>query len=1099
MATTTAWLQDNEHAELAWVLVFDGVDLIFTTSDDTSGIAAAWSGTDWSTVKSGLEVPRGTIQQSIGIFDPTTKPDSLTIDIVDAADTFVDNGLLGRPSDMAETHLTSSIDSDDTTVPVKDDSDFASSGHAYIGHERFAYTGTSGTSFTTVTRGKNALFGTSSTSGRFGRPHDINPQTGGRAAAPAITEVPRVWWNRMVALYLVHKEAGVWATKANAWFAWCGRIKGWTDKEGVVSLNCVSIIEALQSTVFPNQLRGELLNTITVGEDYMRIVRTSQYIGTATTLGVPSESTSEDIINKIAAQFDAWHDDATIDSTDKWSVQIVSTPEGPRVMFAVETNTGTSDSFSITLPVRIINLLGVEFFGFSDVVQTELLGNIPLTSTTGTGTKFQAIGNRAPATNVNPGNLVDGETFQISAIEGNWTDQPDVPEMFANDAEGIVAVDDTLTAVTESSGTFTVKAGLRNQGPGTSVIAVHMGKPLEERTAVKQVWLRRGRAGDLMLSLLLGTGTASYNDTTYDVTADKVGIGLPYELVDVASFQQLDAPYELLIDEPLPLRDVIEEILATYSRTIIWKNGQLTLTYPAFDADAAPTFTTLTESSKPDNSLASITYGDGDIVNRVTLRYHNTDYIRLTEGRVPIFEKPKTIVAENVASMSDHGQRPGLEINARGILDPEQWKDNVAEPALAYFGRPLGRISWPVNMRFAHVVPGDMCKVTADYLTDPRTGSRGISGLACWVLDSSFDWTAGAGRLELLFLADHPASRYCQYAPSAKVDETENSGSYTAGYWDDSGGSGNYYLTVKGHEFSRSTDAVDASHFAGKEIRVRQLSPSDPSSPDAGPWQPGCSAVNGNVLTLDAALTSFDANLEYVVELADYTTVSASEQDLAFIGDFDDFQYSDGTPCALWAGHVPADYLTHDATTDAATGFVRPTDTDDDLDEPMSTHKAWHLLRNTNNLYSYRTRNMLISLADFGVELTHNSAGTWRVILGPVFVPLFAVGFKGYRQIDWIVYGRSTLTFDTNWRLRSHAQLPVDASDMVDVTWPGPSSTDTITSDSTSYAWREGTAFNPVLTTITVGGVRITGTYLSLEMRGGFARCDGLAVWEQPL
>src|SRR5687768_16952671 len=82
---TETWLQDNRHGEYAISAAIDGVDMVFTTSSDTSGITTSYAAaTDYTTVYGGLH-PLGETGQSLEIADPRIKPDRLTLKILDYA------------------------------------------------------------------------------------------------------------------------------------------------------------------------------------------------------------------------------------------------------------------------------------------------------------------------------------------------------------------------------------------------------------------------------------------------------------------------------------------------------------------------------------------------------------------------------------------------------------------------------------------------------------------------------------------------------------------------------------------------------------------------------------------------------------------------------------------------------------------------------------------------------------------------------------------------------------------------------------------------------------------------------------------------------
>lgn len=92
-------------------------------------------------------------------------------------------GYMVAPSNATE--LTADLTSSASTVTVTSTTGFASSGAIYVGKERMTYTGTTATTFTTVTRGAAG----------YAYPHDT------KSAAGIVTDTPRYWAGRLVTLY----------------------------------------------------------------------------------------------------------------------------------------------------------------------------------------------------------------------------------------------------------------------------------------------------------------------------------------------------------------------------------------------------------------------------------------------------------------------------------------------------------------------------------------------------------------------------------------------------------------------------------------------------------------------------------------------------------------------------------------------------------------------------------------------------------------------------------------------------------------------------------------------------------------------------------
>src|SRR5688500_5349623 len=141
MVTTESYLQNTEGGELAFALVLDGYNLIYTTTTDTAGIATAYASTDWTTVKSGLELI-GTVEQEIEPFDPKNNASGMTFKVLDADGTLAAL-ILGFPASTVDVaQLQETLEPNRSTVLAKPGttSGFASSGTVYIGHEAITHT-----------------------------------------------------------------------------------------------------------------------------------------------------------------------------------------------------------------------------------------------------------------------------------------------------------------------------------------------------------------------------------------------------------------------------------------------------------------------------------------------------------------------------------------------------------------------------------------------------------------------------------------------------------------------------------------------------------------------------------------------------------------------------------------------------------------------------------------------------------------------------------------------------------------------------------------------------------------------------------------------
>src|SRR5688572_16688172 len=108
--STREWLEEETHAQLCYVLVFEGLNFAVCTWDPT-GMATAWTGTDWTTFYGGLYFAAagdgGETVERIEPFDNSVRPTSLSFRIQDGPEGHVIAQLLKEADSAAkETEFT---------------------------------------------------------------------------------------------------------------------------------------------------------------------------------------------------------------------------------------------------------------------------------------------------------------------------------------------------------------------------------------------------------------------------------------------------------------------------------------------------------------------------------------------------------------------------------------------------------------------------------------------------------------------------------------------------------------------------------------------------------------------------------------------------------------------------------------------------------------------------------------------------------------------------------------------------------------------------------------------------------------------------------
>ncbi len=1102
MTTTLEWLQQQDHGEVALVAVFDGVDMAYTTTSDTTGIATAWAADDHTSFKTGMKLI-GTEHHEVVPFQPDIEVSRIQLKIVDDESNTLWVALTRNELNCttAET-LTATLAPTGTTIGVKNIANFAASGTVYIGHECIAY-GSKTTTLNALTRAKFSLHTTDDATD-FALRHDIG--TAGvynRTVAPRVTTSPIIWYNRQVAIYLHHKEHGTWSTKANARLLFVGRIKTFGEENGEVTLNLDSIDDVFNTTIMADQFRAELSDKRGLNATYDRkigvVIRSDQALVEAT-LSLSSIVTWEEVMNAIQSQFTTWYTAGT--TVANWSIGLKNTPDGPRVAVRATRHTGTFPTgprAEFKCSAQVARILGL----YSSSGGNQMTFGLDPLSGSGT-TVLEYVADAAPVlSQTDPGDLREGQQFAVMNTSGTWLTQPVIPSRIDQTAEGFIMVGAQIVAVTYDSGTkvFTVKGFLTphensssrvaTTATGYSVPAFRITEEATEPPEFKQVWVERDYAANILLRVMLSTGTDEYNHEDYDKYAGgRFGAGIPASLVNIQSFESMGRQmrYQLYIDKPTTMREVIQPLLATGNRYITWKNGQLFLTQPGFESPDVDDIVELTEDNKaqPDDRPA-IQFNE-EIINRVTLEYGDQ-----------INGEKRHVTVEDMASVSEFGQRKSITVKAPGILEKDAFEKYVISPALAYFSRPSAGIRRTYDYSLIDMAPGDMVALTDDHLMGPSTGTRGVSGLACWVRATDWDWERMQGIADLVFMPDHPISKIAKYAPTATIDMTFTSGAFTNGY--DSAGV-RIKLTSAAYTVGGATDI---SHFNnGDRVHVVERASLTPATPRE--WTRSITAIDyvDRVMTLNSALTGYSGSEFYLVEYGAKTdgSMQAAQLTKAFLAADADLSTGYAAKDAnTWASASSAEYSVWNGTPSYNQRYHTPYNASANAGLPLSTWKVCELQNNVNNYAGYRSRqhmfNKVMNVAGgssiLGTNLTSYVAQ----------LPAMQLYFSGASSKEPYRRGAVTVTAFLTAAGGATASLKITLSTVLPfgsvfaITWPGGvQSSVTLTSTSSTGEWVQGTV-TPVFT-----GEYNPYCYLVGEMKSSsanFVRCWGLSIVEGAL
>jgi hypothetical protein len=1008
VTTTSAFLAANAGIRPAFVLLVEGVPYAFTTAADTAAMQTAYAGTSWAggsaTFLNGLRLI-GSIGQSIELFNPKINPDSLRFQVVDYDGSFA--GFFFRSVPATFTRLTADLTPSGTTANVEDTSAFAAAGTGYCGNETITWTGKTATTLTGLTRGKWSLYSTESAA-PYSYRHDVDPETG---AAPMVSTAPRAHYNRGVQLWMHHWEGGAWATKANARLLWSGRIKSIADTGArVFSIEARSVLELIEScSLMEDQFRADLVEgtylTASIGRFAVReiIPGTSNNYATdvVTTHALPARFTHVEVRADISESLARGGTiGAAMHANSYWT--LAGRGNADHYSIQARSVTYTTDTILLFGASKVVwLLLGWDASGteYTDPTTGDelVLKQLQYVRSDGSGFTFEL---RAPNAAVRyMAQAIGGSTLAVENVQGTWSDQPTVPTLpsgvaMPDGTTGMVCLGDTsliaghYTDNGDGTGTFYSTRNVTQEFLGLGFAPAGNPNQLpvvrEDETgsfSIRQIWYERDQVASVLLRLLLSTGTAAFNSTSYDQNGVGMGAAVPYSLVSVNTLLGLGKePFTLLLDGSTPLAKVVESALVVSGNYLVFRQGLLAVVSPRLDGAGVAASVALTESNKArrDDRVLVESSPDG-IVNGVEIKY-----ARDFSGTFR-----KSVVLRQAESRSDFGQRRTEKIEAWGAHDEtlDETVRNVAAVALARFSRPYAKVTRSINHTLVDLVPGDPVQITDRYMLDSVTGNRGVTSLPGWALAVSFDFEKDAGEITVVTFPELDPSRVATWAPAARVDDTAGGGGYNAG---------TKVVTCYAHKYSHTAEPADASYFViGDKVRVRELSPANPAAPQL--WSDTVAGVSGNAVTLTTGLGGFVAATHYVLEYDAIATagLQAAQRQHAFIADDADGSTGFATTDAYLWGAPPASLTGTLPATDYAEQFCRPSDTIDDKGRPL-TVADWVELQNTlNNLWAHKTRSCLIQQ-----HIDNPSAvvaGNWKLGYGPIAVPLYGHG----RALKW--------------------------------------------------------------------------------------------------
>jgi hypothetical protein len=1009
MGTTLTALQSDDGVGLAFTLAIAGYEYILTDGDASAAVTA-WAGTDWSAALSGLRID-GRFSQSITPWSDKLDVGRLTFYVSDASGD--DSDTFGIDTHKAaagnETYLDEDLTPNDTTISVVSTGAFASSGTIYIGTERIEYAGktTSPDTFTGCTRGSLSPVGTSSASDVFGQEHNLPQYDYDTAGKIVVSDQPRKWIGRIVALYVHRVVAGVLDVRAQAQRIFTGRIKDIADtSSGETAVVCEDLRCMVRDCVLMrDQFRGRVKEGLYINQGARRfdayvVYGTNPVTAPATQLELAAGwYTAEQLCNELQE----WLiDDGAIGEgaaiTDGWSVII---NDDDRVVITWEPAAGTTAprGFAIWNDDDGLYDLGmIDWDHRTDKLYSNLTSGDP--SITGPMAYI-----RAKAFQITESQL------QLDSSTGSWFNNADwLPENLrdhigTSEDWGLLQIGGSVVVLAkhDTDTNFTDIALTRDhhltklfgeRGELDTEIRADMDGDLE----VRQIVLINGEFESIVPRLFATTGASSgYNHATYDETdwGSQFGAGIPWDCLGDAfedsiinDLNETSAANSMMVylEKPTRLSVVLAPELILRGAHLVWKNGVM-----YFTTSQTPLASLADHALTEDNKALPSETRDPNRSPAIRDVSHCRNVIKLEYNRDIRGNYRSHVVVKHEESIGMIGERP-LTIKCRNTFGDynetgasvHQLIADVIGYVLPTWAMPLPRIRRTVDMAFYEdVAPGDQVTVTDSFARD-TDGTRGVTSRAGVILKHAYDFGAHGGEMNGEVEITFTDLNFAIYCPTGRIDETADGGAWDKGY-----NNGATTIRLKEHEYSESSEAVDASHFAANDtLTILEIDPADPAAAtsilDTGGNEPEVDSVSSNDLVLKVALAGWDNTLIYQVYSDNYGDAQASQQSDCYQADDADMSIEDTASPYLY-GHFSEDLtITAAAPTHLAERYA-----DDHSGDGVALATGFHrqVARNINNFLVYKSAPQMPSCVWDG----YNSQGYYQGPVGVAWYHLFTV------------------------------------------------------------------------------------------------------------
>lgn len=866
------------------VVAIEGCEVLLSDAPSAS-VLAAWAGDDWTEVLGGLFVELQN-SQSISPDEPFPKSGRCRISILDTDHSDRFGKHVHRRAGGAETTITSTVDRNDTSIPVADTSAFPSSGTIYIGTEAIGYASKTATSFDDCTRGKWSPLGChpSGAGGiRFANHHTVANDANLAQKRPAVTEQPRVWLGKRVSVYLhtYNAEAEALNTKESAQRIFAGRIVNISDDPATL---CTSLEIEHESNAFRNAIIGHDMLKATVADGLsliegrvfkMRDWKAGSAAKEADVLTVVSGAPASvnEIqagyyrVDELGAALAAWI--ASERSSNRLYgfynlLAPTNTNVGVRTVmrWKIEDASDIDCRWTFELPGEVAVFLGItdadpgstgQSFGwYSGTKDT----NVDHT-TAGTSVPFANLIFKPLSPGRISQEIAESLNYELEDEQGTFYDQyallpASMRESCDSTKEwGCFLLDEKKLMVGNYEDGVLKNCWLA-PFPGaveTDPAALgYIGRRLDEPDAgpvsIRQVLAFEDTFKNIFLTLAYSSGTNGHNHADYDTLGYGLGLNMPGEVLhaeferSLATMPGADQPMLVMIDEPTKFAELFRDDLQLRRAFVRWidEGFEFCRWRTPLVANAN---VTLSESNKAapsgdvDNQRIAAEESDEWLWPVVKLDYAK-DFAIGRNGQY--LKSLKLVDSGGVDDSGNAGKSITLKLRNcyhdfanQGAAVEALVADYVA--GMPMFSRPARKIVRTIDSRFFEGVSvGDIAIVTDEFARDPLTGARGINARAAFITRHTYNLGGPTPNNTVrpmtgeveLFFLD--TQRGAKYAPSADVDYEASLGGFVAGYRD-----ADATLRCRNHVFSYvlSVDTRRGPVSIGEALDAQHFVPGD--------------------------------------------------------------------------------------------------------------------------------------------------------------------------------------------------------------------------------------------------------------------------------